>query len=63
VAVRLSVLRALYIPEPLDQARDRLAKEQPRPSASFEQVAARSLGELRALCELARALHATAPRH
>ena len=45
----------------LEEARDRLAREQPRPHESLEQVAARSLAELRALCELARVLHTARP--
>ncbi len=58
VAERLSKLRALYIPEGIEEARERLAREQPRTHESLEQVATRSLAELRALCELARVLHA-----
>lgn len=61
VVERLSRLRALYVPEHVDDARARLAREQPRPQESLEQVAARSLAELRALCELARVLHAARP--
>lgn len=61
VAERLSKLRALYVPEGIDEARARLAREQPRPQESLEQVAARSLVELRALCELARVLHTARP--
>jgi hypothetical protein len=57
VAVRLSDLRTRYVPESVADARARLAREQPRPHDTFEQRAARSLVELRALCELARALH------
>lgn len=61
VAERLSQLRALYVPERVDDARDRLAREQPGSRETLEQVAARSLAELRALCELARVLHAARP--
>jgi hypothetical protein len=61
VAERLSTLRALYVPEGIEEARARLAREQPRSHESLEQVAARSLAELRALCELARVLHTARP--
>jgi hypothetical protein len=61
VAERLSQLRALYIPEGIEEARARLAREQPRAHESLAQVAARSLAELRALCELARVLHMARP--
>jgi hypothetical protein len=57
VAARLSDLRSRYVAESVSDARARLAREQPRPQEPFEQVAARSLAELRALCELARVLH------
>jgi len=57
VAERLSRLRALYVPEGIDEARARLARERPRSRESPEQVAERSLAELRALCDLARVLH------
>jgi hypothetical protein len=61
VAGRLSKLRALYVPEGIEEARERLAREQPRTHESLEQVATRSLAELRALCELARVLHTARP--
>lgn len=61
VGRRLFALRSLYVPETIDEARDRLARECPRPQQSFEEVAARSLSELRALCELARELHRAPP--
>jgi hypothetical protein len=57
VADRLSRLKALYVPESVVEGGARLAREQPRSHASLAQVAARSLAELRALCELARVLH------
>jgi hypothetical protein len=57
VAARLSDLRRRYVAESISDARARLAREQPRPEQPFAQRAARSLAELRALCELARALH------
>jgi hypothetical protein len=62
VAQRLSRLRALYVPETVEEARVRLAREQPRSRESLEQIAERSLAELRALCELARVLHTARPR-
>jgi hypothetical protein len=58
VAARLAALRALYVAERVDAAHARLAREQPVRQRSLEAVAAASLAELRALCELARALHA-----
>lgn len=62
VAERLAELRRMFVAETVDEARERLAREQPRPRESFEQRAQRSLDELRALCELARVLHAATPR-
>jgi len=62
VAERLSRLRVLYVPEGIEEARVRLAREQPRSHESIEQVAERSLAELRALYELARVLHTVRPR-
>jgi hypothetical protein len=58
VAERLAELRRSFIAETVAEARERLAREQPRSTPSFAQVAHRSLEELRALCELTRALHA-----
>jgi hypothetical protein len=58
VAERLAELRRSFVAETVEAARERLAREQPRSRLSFAQVAQRSLEELRALCELARALHA-----
>jgi hypothetical protein len=58
VAARLAELGALFVAETVDEARQRLAREQPRASDDFEQLARRSLEELRALCELTRVLHA-----
>jgi hypothetical protein len=57
VAARLANLRALHVPESIDEATRRLAREQPRARESFETRAARALAELRALVELARYLH------
>jgi len=62
VAERLKKLRALYVPETVEEGRARLAREQPRTRESIEQVAERSLAELRALCELARELHMAKPK-
>jgi hypothetical protein len=62
IAARLATLRALYVPETVEQARERLARERPPSRESPAQVATRSLAELRALCELARVLHAARPR-
>jgi hypothetical protein len=58
VAPRLEELRRLYVPERIEAARERLARERPARAESFALAAARSLAELRALCELARHLHA-----
>ncbi len=60
VAARLSELRALCVPEGVPEARERLARERPTEAEAFEVKAARALEELRALCELANALHAGA---
>lgn len=57
VAERLAALRRRFVAETVDEAHERLAREQPRSTLSFAQVAHRSLEELRALCELARMLH------
>jgi hypothetical protein len=61
VAARLAELRTAYVPETIDDGQRRLAREQPRSQASIAEVAARSLSELRALCELARVLHQARP--
>lgn len=55
---RLAELRRSFVAETVEAARERLAREQPRSTLSFAQIAQRSLDELRALCELARTLHA-----
>jgi hypothetical protein len=54
VAARLEVLRRISVIERDDEARSRLARERPRTHESFERAVERRLGELRALCELAR---------
>ena len=56
VAARLAELRAVYAPERVAVAQERLACERPADPETFEARAARSLAELRALCELARHL-------
>jgi hypothetical protein len=58
VAERLAELRRSFVAETVDEARERLAREQPRSRLSFAERAHRSLEELRALCELTRTLHA-----
>ena len=63
VAARLAVVRAGYVPETVEEGRQRLARERPRPAEPLAVTAARGLDELRALCELARHLHQVrAPR-
>ncbi len=61
VAARLGELRTTYVPETVDEGRQRLAREQPPSQQSVAQVAARSLSELRSLCELARVLQQARP--
>jgi hypothetical protein len=53
----LEALRALYVPEHREQARERLAAERPPFIEPFEVAAARRLGVLRALSDLTRHLH------
>lgn len=60
VAERLAELRRSFVAETVDEARERLAREQPRSRLSFAERAHKSLEELRALCELTRVLHAVA---
>ena len=57
VVARLAELRAAYVPEGVSDARRRLAHEIPPRSERFERRVARSLAELRALCDLAAHLH------
>lgn len=61
VAERLAELRRSFVAETVDEARERLAREQPRSRLSFAERAHKSLQELRALCELTRVLHAVPP--
>jgi hypothetical protein len=53
VAERLERLRGLYVPEPVTEARRRLAARPRAANAPFAAVVARRLAELRALCDLA----------
>jgi hypothetical protein len=61
---RLQRLRELYVAETLEEGRlrleadERLAAEQRARTEDANQVAARRLAELRALCELTKVLHA-----
>ena len=54
VTARLAKLRALYVPESIEEARLRLERERPKSEEPFEQAVARRLRELRAVCELVR---------
>lgn len=56
VATRLAILRDLYVPETIDEARARLARERPPDASTFGERVARNLDELRALDDLARHL-------
>lgn len=57
LAARLDALRARYVPERLDEARERLARERRACQREpFERAVARRLAELSALCDLARHL-------
>jgi hypothetical protein len=57
VAARLAALRARYEPESVAEAALRLADERPPVIEHFADGVQRRLGELRALCELARHVH------
>jgi len=61
VASRLATLRALYVPERDVDARARLARERPAEARPLALLVSQRLRELRALCDLARHLHATGP--
>ena len=61
VAARLTALRDLYAPEPVAEAKERLARERPKPRQPFEVAIARRLLELRALLDLAGHLHRALP--
>jgi hypothetical protein len=52
VAARLAKLRALYVPESIEEARERLERERPERQETFDQAVARRLRELRAVCDL-----------
>ena len=57
VARRLAALRACYVAESVTSATRRLAAERPPIIEPFSEGVHRRLGELRALCELARHVH------
>jgi hypothetical protein len=65
---RLEQLAALYVPETIEEGRQRLAAdqrlaaEQTERHEGFEAGAVRRLEELRALCELTKVLHAARER-
>jgi len=61
VARRLAELRALYVAETVDEARERLRAEEMAPEV-FATLVARRLDELRALDQLTRYLHLAVPR-
>ena len=52
VGERLAALRASYRAETIAEATERLQRERPPSTETFEERAARCLDELRALCEL-----------
>ena len=56
VAARLAELRRLYVPESVAAAAERLARERPPSTDSFDERVARNLSELRALRDLTRYL-------
>lgn len=56
VAERLAVLRSLYVPEPIDEARERLERERPVVKTSFAERVAANLAELRTIYDLAQHL-------
>lgn len=60
VAARLARLRALCVPETIEEGRRRLADEAVAAARAepFERAVERRLAELRALCDLAAYLHA-----
>lgn len=60
VVARLAVLRSLYVPESLEDARERLARERPSAPRDLATRVAANLAELRALYELARHLNGRA---
>lgn len=61
VSRRLAELAAIYVPEDIESARQRFARERPPRVETFDQAVARRLGELRELLELTNALQ-SAPR-
>ncbi len=56
VAARLAELRSVYVAERVGEAHHRLVCEQPPSAEPLVRRVARSLAELRALCELAKHL-------
>lgn len=58
VTERLAVLRSVYVPESIDEARDRLERERPAVKTSLAERVSANLAELRAIYELAQHLAA-----
>lgn len=56
VGRRLDLLRASYVAESIESARERLRRDEMRPKLSLAEGAAKRLAELRALIELTRHL-------
>jgi hypothetical protein len=54
VAERLAELRRSFVAETVDEACERIEREQPRSTLSFAGRAHKSLEELRTLCDLTR---------
>jgi hypothetical protein len=59
VSARLAELRALHVPESIEQARLRLERERPQVEEPFERAVARRLREV---CELVRHVEGIADR-
>lgn len=62
VSARLAKLRALYVPESIEEARERLERERPERQETFDQAVARRLRELRAVCDLVHHVRGVASR-
>ena len=62
VSARFAVLRAHYVPESIEEARLRLARERPALEEPFDQAVARRLRELRAICDLVSHVEGLAAR-
>lgn len=56
VTRRLAVLRSLYVPESIDEARERLERERPAVKISLAERVAANLAELRTIYDLAQHL-------